>query len=939
MRPDKLIISAFGPFADEVTIDFSRLGTQGLYLITGDTGAGKTMIFDAITFALYGEASGDYRDSTMFRSKYAKNDTRTFVELTFSYQGKQYKVWRNPEYLRPKGRGEGLTTQKAEAVLEYPDDRQPVTKISEVTKAVTRIIGLNRNQFTQIAMLAQGEFRKLLMASTKEREAIFRDIFCTGQYKTLQERLKTQFLQNTKMYEKLTQRIEQFTEGIQCDTSSTCYMELERLECAGRNVSKEDLMNLLEDILAEDRKLIKNYDKAIRMAGKKLAELDKRIGAASELEKARINLEKAEQSILSLQQEMEEKKQAADDAAKEAEICEDLSIQRIQIAEKLTDYRKQSELTEKIEKKEQELLELNKYRKTISQAMKKSEEQITFLRETMDREKDAEKDRIRTEGALDKTENCFTSVIGLEKKQKEYRKQENITAHAKSIYLEKAEQCEALRQAFLEMERLFYDAQAGILAQSLQEGLPCPVCGSTKHPQPASKPLKVPSKELLDGEKVKLEVVEKEREKLSIQSGREEEKLRHMEQDIRTEAKKLLFAEKTAEKGFLADTDLRSIPMDELEALMQKQKSVLEEELSSLKAAFKRCQQREKIYVEAEEKLPLATKTKEQQEKQDYEYKDAQTKNEICLGQWKEQLTELTKNLMFENEAAAQKRIKELEQEGRRLEKKVRISVEAFQKCESDLKEQTGRKKVLLKQLSSGRGQNLEDLERERKEIDIEQKQKQAEKERIGSRYQANLNIKEKLQKEWKQLEEIEKTYQMMKSLSETANGGLAGKDKIMLETYIQMTYFDRILCRANIRLLKMTDGQYELIRKKNASNQRSQSGLELDVMDHYNGSVRGVQTLSGGESFMASLSLALGLSDEIQMTAGGIKLDTMFVDEGFGSLDDETLSKAIRVLSGLTEGNRLVGVISHVTELKQCIDKQIIVIKNHGEGSTIQME
>lgn len=939
MRPEKLIISAFGPFADEVTIDFSRLGTQGLYLIAGDTGAGKTTIFDAITFALYGEASGDYRQSNMFRSKYAGADTKTFVELTFSYQEKQYKVWRTPEYLRPKARGEGMTTQKAEAVLEYSDDRQPVTKASEVTEAVTRIIGLDKKQFTQIAMLAQGEFRKLLMAGTKEREAIFRDIFCTGQYKALQDRLKSEFLQNTKLYQQLMQRIKQFAEGIRCDGASACFPEWERLKNAEGLVPREDLMDLLEDILAEDKKRVRDYEKEIRTSQKSLAELDKRIGAVSELEKARRNLEKTERTIVSLRQEAEKKKWEADNAAKEAEKCKEISAQRIRITEKLVDYKRQSELTEQIAGKEQEFLIWKGNQQRALEKMEESGRQIATLKETMEREKDAGKKRVQAEAILYRAETHFAAVTGLEKKQREYRTQQKAAGKAKNLYREKAEQCEKLRQNFLRKERLFYDAQAGVLAKTLKEGAPCPVCGSKSHPHPAPFHKEVPSKELLDEEKGELEAFEKEREELSMNAGRQEEKLKHMEQDIWEEIKKLPGAEKTAVDGSPTAVDWNTLSMEGLESFVKRQKCVLEEKIDSLNTALKEYGQRERGYMEAAEELLQVTKTREELEKQNYACQEQQTKLESCLEQWREQLAELTGSLLFENEPAARTELTRLEKEEEHLEKMAKASAEAFTKCESALREQEGQKKVLLKQLSAGGQQDLETLKQERREIDAEQKRKQSSKENIASRCQVNLDIRDRLQKEWMQLEETEKGYQMMKALSDTANGGLTGRDKIMLETYIQMTYFDRILTRANIRLLKMTDGQFELVRKKGASNQKSQSGLELDVMDHYNGSVRGVQTLSGGESFMASLSLALGLSDEIQMAAGGIRLDTLFVDEGFGSLDDETLSKAIRVLGGLTEGKRLVGVISHVTELKQCIDKQIIVRKNRTKGSTVCIE
>lgn len=235
MKPVKLIMSAFGPYAGNTEIDFERLGSQGLYLITGDTGAGKTTIFDAIVFALYGEASGDVRKADMFRSKYAKEDVPTFVAFTFAYRGRHYQVRRNPEYQRPKGRGTGYTTQKAEAELIYPDDRAPVTKSKEVTRAVTELIGLDRRQFTQIAMIAQGDFQKLLLAGTEERGAIFRQIFKTGLYQTLQAKLKDATKAQWVEYTELKRSISQYMESIVC-TQDTPAAEKMR-QCAGKNLT------------------------------------------------------------------------------------------------------------------------------------------------------------------------------------------------------------------------------------------------------------------------------------------------------------------------------------------------------------------------------------------------------------------------------------------------------------------------------------------------------------------------------------------------------------------------------------------------------------------------------------------------------------------------------------------------------------------------------
>lgn len=923
MRPEKLIISAFGPFAGEVAIDFSKLGKQGLYLITGDTGAGKTTIFDAITFALYGEASGQYRESSMFRSKYADAEIKTFVELTFSYRGSRYTVRRNPEYLRPKSKGEGMTIQKPEAVLEYPDDRQPVTKYSEVTKAVTEIIGLDRNQFTQIAMLAQGEFRKLLMASTKEREAIFRNIFCTKNYKVLQDRLKSEFSRIDQAYDNQKQRILQYMEGVQYREDFSGAAELEEYRQSGHVTGKEGFMGLLHGILQEDKKELQELEKELKKLLKSLTDKDKEIGAVAELKKAEKNLEKIEKRLLLLQEEYSKKEKEAKKAEQDAVICEELMAEIIRIQEKAKDYKRQTDLKKQIKEKEQELHSLQQ---TEEEARKKAEKQnaeLASLKDILEKNGESGRKKIIAENQLEKLEGELNALGELEKKLENYERRMISAKKAKDIYIDAAKKCDELRKLLSRKEKLFYDAQAGILSQGLQDGMPCPVCGSLKHPHPAPKPMEVPSKEELDQEKEKLGMAEKNREHSSMEAGKLEEQVRHEEADVRACTDKLFQTEE----------------INEVKPLVKARKDLLKEELAELQNAKERYAKEEAAYVAASERLPDLTKRKEELGNNILANKETQVKNTMDLEHWRENLDTLTKGLLFEDEEAAKKRIAELSERKEQLEKAVRNTREAVSQCGNERKETEGQKKAVVKQLAAGKEKELEILKNERKELADKQKSLQTVKEAVRLRYQTNADLADKLEKEWNRLQETEKEYQTVKALSDTANGGIAGKDKIMLETYIQMTYFDRILSRANIRLLKMTDGQYELVRKKSASNQRSQSGLELDVCDHYNGSVRGVQTLSGGESFMASLALALGLADEIQMAAGGIRLDTMFVDEGFGSLDEETLGEAIRVLKGLTEGNRLVGIISHVAELKQSIDKQIVVTKNRAEGSVVFVE
>lgn len=588
MRPLNLTMSAFGPYAGRTTVDFSVLGTSGLYLITGDTGAGKTTIFDAITYALYGEASGESRESSMLRSKYATPETPTFVELTFLNGGKTYTVRRNPEYTRPKTRGTGTTVQKADAELTMPDGRI-ITKARDVTAAVTDIVGVDREQFARIAMIAQGEFRKLLLAQTDERKAIFRQIFHTGQYQALQNRLKEEAAALDRQCGELEAGLRQAAGSIRCDAPET-----------------------LPDALNTDALL---------------AALDTLLHA--------------------------------DEAA-------------------LT--QAQAEHAETETQREQVLSDLGK-----------------------------------------------------------------------------AEALEAARGKLAEAESAWTEAQAEM-------------------------------------------------------------------------------------KAAQAALDTATASQPEIQSRRQG--------ITRLEDALRRYEQLDTLRAQAE----------------------------------------------AERKRLAQKR--------------------------SDLDAAHARTDAAAKALETVRA---EQLQRQISTCDARLEQNRAARTAIDTRRQQHAAVRAR--------------WQWVHALAATANGAVPGKEKIMLETYIQTAYFDRILGRANTRLLIMSGGQYELRRCARAGDNRSQTGLELEVIDHYNGTARSVKTLSGGETFAASLSLALGLSDEVQATAGGVQLEAMFVDEGFGSLDSEALQQALAALVGVSGGSRIVGIISHVAELKDRIDRQIIVTKDRSGGSRVQVQ
>lgn len=748
MRPLQLTMSAFGPYAGTISLDFRQLGEKGLYLITGDTGAGKTTIFDAITYALYGEASGNNRKPEMFRSKYAKEGVPTYVELIFSCRGKEYRIKRTPRYLRPKERGQGMTLQNESGELDLPDGGL-VTKATEVTARVIDILGVDRQQFTQIAMIAQGDFMKLLLASTEDRMKIFRQIFNTQRYETLQNEIGRDFRRLYTECEDLKKSIKQYLEGSYCSESHALFGVWQNA-LEGRMLLK-DVILLLERLTAEEERETQGQKKALEDWEEQLNELA-----------AKINEAKRERRILG---ELEEKRQTRIESQKK---LEEVNLRYKRTKERIA------------------------YRERLAEDMAALKEELLRAEER--------------------------------KKQKEelirFRKAYEQAAEA---YREGSRQVQLFRQEYQRIEQAFFDHQAGILSETLVPGQPCPVCGSRQHPSPAGILEEAPTREQWQQAKKELE--------------RREQELLRCNQNA------------AGLRGKLEEKE-RSL------------KEILGEQL----------------------KLPDTEKMYRQ-----------------------------LKGMQQEREALRKEEETVLRDRTRLLQELAMLDGE-IQTRENELK---GRKECDLEELSARYTELGEQKNRLARAYD-----------ETARRLEKNRFSLEQIRKKAVLLEEKEESYGWMKALHDTANGRQADKSKIMLETYVQMAYFERILEQANLRFEQMTSGQYTLIRKKDTQNNRSQGGLDLEVIDHYNGSVRHVKTLSGGEAFKASLCLALGLADEIQACCGGVRLDTMFVDEGFGSLDEESLQQALKVLSSLSEGSRLVGIISHVEELKRKIPTQILVTK-----------
>lgn len=950
MRPEKLTISAFGPYADKTEIDFSRLGEGGLYLITGDTGAGKTTIFDAITFALYGQASGQVRDSAMFRSKYADIETETFVEFVFSYQGKKYQVFRSPEYMAPKKRGTGLTLRKAEAQLIYPDERQPVTKARDVTRAIEELLGLDYEQFTQIAMIAQGDFQKLLFAGTVQRGEIFRQIFHTGLYQQVQLKLKDAARSRYKDYDEMRRSIAQYLDGVKFwqaeGTEAEEFTELKKVKFEGK---LERSLDLLKSFIDEGESREEELLKQEQEVDQKLHAMEKKLHLSAQKRSLEQKREFAGKQLEKVLPELEKISAEAEKYKDTDKKCEELGLLIREKQEQLKKY----QVLEQLQKELGEIgaqLEKCKTQQEVNirheQQLHKDMEQLKQERSQLE---NSELDLQKAITEKEKRTQRKTELNGLETGIREFRSLYEATKEQQKKYQDAYEKAQQQREYYQQIFHSFLDAQAGLLAQELKENEPCPVCGSLSHPHPRRiSPGGTVTQETLDNEKIKLDKLEKFSVDQSLEAGKLKERSNASWRQIVTSAEELLedFQEfrKETKNGNGQAGDFMTV-WNQMIFMINREKEQCEKLLAESDRKIRKAQENIKRRKTAEKLLEDLEKEKEKlQEKKNFcdrEQAGLTIKASENEKQQKNVAEEIRQTHLEDGKEVLEKEIKEKKQEYIDLKENSRKIKENLERFQAEKERITSTIKTLEEQQKEI-GEIREEEIREQYSESTAQKTELAEKRKeLFSVQSGNLEIYQKVQKRREEMSKAEKEYVWMKNLSDTANGSLNGKAKIELETYIQMAYFDRILRRANLRLLTMSSGQYELKRQEQSENRKEKAGLDLNVVDHYNGTERSVKTLSGGESFQASLSLALGLSDEIQASAGGIRLDSMFVDEGFGSLDEEALSKAVKALSSLADGHRMVGIISHVAELKERIENKIIVTKQctgKGVGSSIKI-
>lgn len=917
MRPLKITMSAFGPYAGEVTLDMQKLGKSGIYLITGDTGAGKTTIFDAISYALYGEASGNYRENTTLRSKYASADTPTFVELEFEYNNEIYKINRNPEYPRPNKRGEGFTKQSANAELIMPDG-SVITKIKEVSAKVEEIIGINKNQFSQIAMIAQGDFRKLLNCETNERSKIFRKIFKTEPYHNIEIKLSSLFNELKRNREKEKSGIEQYINQLKCNENDTLSLELERAK--NGDVLIEDVIKIAGEIINKDTLEYTKTQKNIESINEEIEKINSNIKLYENQEATKKAYTEASAKLEEFKTKRNECEKAYKSAEAQRERLDDLTSKINLINSKMPKYDELKSLENSINERKQSfekngsLLKLKQ--QEITSLEKEIDEKSKVLEEVKGADLLVQKLTAQKEEIKKKAEALKELKTEIDRCKTEQKNLKNAQSFAKSALDEYG----ALENEYNQIYIAFFNEQAGIIADELKDGEPCPVCGSTSHPNLARKSENAPSQADVESAQNLVKKAQEKADKARDTASALKSRFDEIAANVKSAAKKLFGTDDNVFDDYNSNIN------------------ALKKEYDCTLALLKTANEKLSLYQKLDKEIP---KIQEKQKSLSDEISTLNTQkasDEAFISENTKRVTSIKSELDFESADLAKDKLKEYTNLSNDIKNAIEKSKNDFDDIKSKYDTQKGTKASLENALKEFKEIDLASLKEKSLKLNEYKKDVDKTAKSLYSRIESNKLLVDNISVKRDILKGYDDKYVWLKALSETANGDISGKEKITLETFVQMTYFDSIIRKANIRLLTMSDGQYELVRRSDAETLKKNEGLALDVIDHFNASSRSVSTLSGGESFMASLCLALGLSDEIQSSNGGIKLDTMFVDEGFGSLDGEALDRALSALTSLSQGNRLVGIISHVDALCDRIDNKIVITKDRTIGSNAQI-
>ncbi len=930
MKPIKLIISAIGPYADvPLEIDFSQFSGKGLFLISGDTGAGKTTIFDAICFALYGETSGHYRDTKNLRSQYAAPGTKSYVDFYFTHQGEEYRIYRQPGYLRAKQRGEGLIEEKEKAVL-YCGAETPQEGKTQVDRRIKELLSISFEQFKQIAMIAQGEFWELLNASTQERTEILRTIFMTERYQRLEQKLRERRNAGLNEKKRLENSVVQYFNEAAAGPKSQLAEDLQKLQeqtaASGGAWNLAAMLDLLQKLIDED-----DAENALVQADLQAANqlLDER-------KKALIEAQANNRLLARLAEHQERQRQLAAQGPTMEGQAQLLQRQKAARREVQPVFQRWQEAQAQAAKT---AAAIERQSQALAQAEAALQRAAAVL--TLEQLQQAPVQLAEYQKEQDGLQQLAAEVEKLLKVEWPGYEAEEIKLQRKqSAYLDGRREYEQLEQQYKQQEQILESCRAGILAQTLLEGQPCPVCGSTNHPRPAQLPAEAVTeadlkqskdalKRALQAKDKLLREVENARGVLQKQDEQQREKalqclvaVNLLVGEVDRQALQLLLQQ--AQAGLAAQVDANRQKQRELG---QKCLAYIEATLpqnaarpGSVKQAIELAQRAAAEVQRLQSTAAGSLETLRQS------LREQQTGVEACQAEFTAVLQEkgFADEAQFKSLLATEEEIGQTEKTLNQYHQAVQTNKEQLAQSTEDAKGRVLVDEAALQQQVQAQAQLAADL--------------QTESNLLQTRLTQNGRLQQNIAAQKEPLAAACQESQLCSQLYNLISGNISEKNKITFEQYIQAAGFDNIIAAANRRLLPMSDGQFELFRVQEAGNKRSKASLDLEVQDNFTGQRRPVGNLSGGESFKASLSLALGLSDTVSGDLGGVQMDVLFVDEGFGTLDRKSIENALDILLSLSGANKLVGIISHREELVENIPQQIRVRKSKN-GSSIEID
>ena len=895
MRPELLTMQAFGPYKDLTTIDFTKLDDHGIYLLTGPTGAGKTMIFDAIMYALYQTGSGEYRNKEdTFRNRNVPIDVKPFVRLTFSVLNKRYTIERT---LRYKAKKDNKNLTDVKVYLKDESNNQLYTNLKEVNDKIIEIIGVDKNQFVQICMIAQGEFKKILNAKTQDRILIFRKLFNSEKYNELQDAILDDYLGLRRKHDDLTLSLYSVLKNVEID---------DRDELLSKYLVFDKVSELLNKQIAKDRIKVDSDSEKAKLIDKQLVDIDISINKALQLKKDQEEINKQKLLINDLNNQRMQVNEELNKFNSNDELIVSIDEQINKIYNDLNAYKQLDDLNKKLNSINISIDNTSKKLNKLNDDKQLNDKEIMKLEKIIDDNSDIEAKSLKHSQLLKEwmqQKDVYQKYIS---DKKILNEDELLLNNKQGIFQDKYNIYLANKALYDKEYDRFLCNQAGILAKDLKDGEACPVCGSTSHVRLAKILDDVYSYEKLDELKKIVEVQSNECLQLS--------------RDIASISAKIKVAKETLDSIVVSDIDEINSNIKSLNALLLADKKNNDKYKDALNKLPLLKENGDKLNGLINDNSHMLVKLISDKDNVGVYYQDIKSK------------------LSYDCLDSANKMLNKLKEQKKQILDNIRSLQEKIIGIDNSISASKAIISTLQSKLADSKVFDIDKLNASKNELNKLKSELNNEIKNTYSILDKNIKILNNIKPIYLDINDNEDKLQLISKINDTINGR-SGKEsgKIKLETYVQMKFLDEILIKCNLRLMAMTNDQYSLCRHKEADNRQSQTGLDIDVIDHYNNSIRPVSSLSGGESFKASMALALGLSDEIQASSK-IKLETLFIDEGFGTLDDESLEAMMNILADLSNSNKLIGIISHVEQLKQRIDKQIVVSKDSHGNSKVKM-